>query len=77
MIQQLELRLLPKQAADDDFIQKEVIRRLRINEKDLTEIIQLKRSIDARKRQPLVVLRVEVYVNETPKTEAQPSSANK
>jgi len=70
MIQQLELRLLPKQAADDNFIRKEVIRRLRIDENDLTEIIQLKRSIDARKRQPLVVLRVEVYVNETPKSEA-------
>jgi len=69
MIQQLELRLLPKQAADDDFIRKEVIRRLRINENDLTEIIQLKRSIDARKRQPLIVLRVEAYINETPKIE--------
>ncbi len=70
MIQQLELRLLPKQAADDDFIRKEVIRRLRIDDNDLTQIVQLKRSIDARKRQPLVVLRIAVYVNETPKAEA-------
>ncbi len=69
MIQQLELRLLPKQAADDDFIRKEVIRRLRIKDSDLTEIIQIKRSIDSRKRQPLIVLRIEAYINETPKSE--------
>jgi len=70
MVKQLELRLLPRQAADDDFIRKEVVRRLRIDENDLTEIVKLKRSVDARKRQPLIVLRVDVYVNEAPKIEA-------
>jgi len=70
MIQQLDLRLLPKQAADDDFIRKEVLRQLRIDDSELTQIIQLKRSIDARKRQPLVALRVEAYINEAPKIEA-------
>ncbi len=69
MIQQLELRLLPKQAADGDFIRKEVIKKLRIKDSDLSEIIQTKRSIDARKRQPLVVLRIEAYISETPKSE--------
>jgi len=68
MIQQLELRLLPKHAADDNFIRKEVIKKLRIKDSDLNHITQLKRSIDARKRQPLIVLRVEAYVNETPKS---------
>ncbi|MBX7154205.1 MAG: FAD-dependent oxidoreductase [Bacteriodetes bacterium] len=66
----IEVKLSPKQAADSEFVRKQVLKVAGVSTPD-TEIpvIQRRRSIDARGRHPLVVLGCEVYIDEPVVTE--------
>ena len=66
MTQELQLRLLPQQAVDEQSIKEYVAREQGIDRRTLRHIRVLKRSIDARQRTIYVNLKVRIYINEDP-----------
>lgn len=62
----LTLQLPPREAADARRYTALAARRLGIAERDIALVRVVKRSIDARKRQPVVCLSLEVYVDREP-----------
>ena len=70
MTQELQLRLLPQQAAAEQSIKECVAREQGIDTRTIRHIRVLKRSIDARQRTIYVNMKVRVYINEEPDDEA-------
>ena len=66
----IEIKLLPKEAAEEKLIRQRAIDASRLREEDVEEVRVLKRSVDARGSQPLFQLRVEVFSGE--KFEGEP-----
>lgn len=82
MKQTIEVTLLPSTANDDDLIKQFIASELRVMPDDITAINKLRRSIDARSKQPVYKLLADVYINENPPVESQgiiytPVSSNK
>ncbi len=65
MIHPIEIKLSPAEAADEEIIKTRSIAASRVRLTDVTEVRTVRRSIDARGRQPLVLVRTEVYEKET------------
>lgn len=70
MREQIDLVLLPQQAANNEDITRVAARKLRTNPSQIQHISHLRRSIDARSKQVKIQLRVEVFINEKPEEEA-------
>ncbi len=66
MIKEIELKLLPEQAANPDIIRQKAIKKSGFPKRRVKDIQQLRRSIDARKSKPIVSLRVAVHIDEAP-----------
>ncbi len=66
MVKQLELKLLPKQVVDEAYIRRQVATILKININSISAIVKRRRSLDARQRKVLFILRLDVYIDETP-----------
>lgn len=66
MIQELQLRILPEQAANEQSIKQYVAREKGLDVRTIQAVRTLKRSIDARQRTVFVNLTVRIYVNELP-----------
>jgi len=66
MRKEIELVILPQQAANEEEIKKSVARKLGVNPSTISYINHIRRSIDARSKQVKIRLKVEVYVNEKP-----------
>ena len=66
MIEEYQLRVLPETAANEQALRRYVAREKGTDERTLTAIRVLKRSIDARQRTIFVNLKLRVYVNEQP-----------
>ena len=66
MIEEYQLRVLPETAANEQALRRYVAREKGKDERTLTAIRVLKRSIDARQRTIFVNLKIRVYVNEQP-----------
>jgi uncharacterized protein len=64
MIKQVELKLRPAEAQDEALVRQRAIQKSRLRESEVQDVVVLRRSIDARGPQPLVLLRVEVYVGQ-------------
>lgn len=71
MKKELDLKLLPKEAQDENIIRSKAAQKMGIAVEDIDQLQQLRRSIDARAKQPYVQLRVAVYQNELPEPEPQ------
>ena len=69
MVKELELKLLPAEANDTELIKKRCADVLAMSPTKISDVVPLRRSIDARGRQPLILLRVAVYIDEKPKQE--------
>jgi uncharacterized protein len=69
MIKQIELKLLPAEAQDEALIRQRAIQKSRFKESEVQDVAVVLRTIDARSRQPLVLLRVEVYAGEAQQAE--------
>ncbi len=63
-MQEITITLTPKQAASDKTIKEEVARQIGVDISKITHIQTIKRSIDSRKRPPVIQLRLNVYINE-------------
>ena len=66
MILELQLRILPEQAANEQSIKQYVAREKGLDVRTIQAVRTLKRSIDARQRTIYVNLTVRIYVNELP-----------
>ena len=62
MIEEYQLRVLPETAANEQALRRYIAREKGKDERTLTAIRVLKRSIDARQRTIFVNLKVRVYV---------------
>lgn len=67
MIQEYQLRILPEIAAREQQLKAYLSQEKGLNQRDITALRTLKRSIDARQRTIYVNLKVRVYLNEMPK----------
>jgi hypothetical protein len=63
---EIELSFLPKDAFNDEVIRNSIAQRLRINLNEISALNIIRRSIDARKREVVYRLLIEVYINEIP-----------
>ncbi|MCF0202207.1 MAG: FAD-binding protein [Bacteroidaceae bacterium] len=70
MIRELQLRVLPKTAADGECLRSYLSDEYGIRRGSITAVRILKRSIDARQRMVFVNLKVRIYINEEPDDEA-------
>ncbi|MGL4779473.1 MAG: NAD(P)/FAD-dependent oxidoreductase [Bacteroidales bacterium] len=66
MIQEYQLRVLPKIASSEQEIKRFVAQEYAIKEQDIMAVRILKRSIDARQRTVMINLKVAVFINEMP-----------
>lgn len=66
MIQELQLRILPEQAANEQSIKQYMAREKGWDVRTIQAVRTLKRSIDARQRTIFVNLTVRIYINELP-----------
>ena len=66
MIKELQLRLLPQEAANEQGLKAAVARETAARLPDITAVRVLKRSIDARQRTVYVNVKVRAYLNEAP-----------
>ena len=66
MIQELQLRILPEQAASEQSIKLYVAREKGLDARTIKAVRTLKRSIDARQRTIYVNLTIRLYINELP-----------
>ncbi|WP_080904786.1 NAD(P)/FAD-dependent oxidoreductase [Parabacteroides sp. Marseille-P3160] len=66
MIKELQLRILPEQAAREELLKKVVSRETGEKVESISAIRILKRSIDARQRVVYINLQVRIFINELP-----------
>lgn len=63
-MQELQIRVLPKEAADEDILKQKVAHELNVSPSEIQHIELLKRSIDARKFPVFYQLKLRVYIQE-------------
>jgi len=71
MIRELQLRMSPRDAYNEQSIRRYVAREEGWDERTITAIRTLKRSIDARQREIYVNLSLRIFINEQPPAEEQ------
>ncbi|PHN05024.1 NAD(P)/FAD-dependent oxidoreductase [Flavilitoribacter nigricans] len=69
MIKELELKLLPEEAANPEVIRQRAVKKSGVPAGRVKDVQQLRRSIDARGSRPFFRLRVAVYIDEQPTAE--------
>ena len=69
MIEEYQLRVLPETAYSEQALRRYIAHEKGKDERTLTVVRVLKRSIDARQRTIFVNLKVRVYINEQPEDE--------
>ncbi len=73
MIREYQLRILPQDAYNEQSIRRYVAREYGFDERTVTAVRVLKRSIDARQRTIFVNLTVRLFINEQPEDDLFPS----
>ncbi|MGE5410379.1 MAG: NAD(P)/FAD-dependent oxidoreductase [Clostridiales bacterium] len=66
MIKQIELTVEPPKAHDSDTIKKYAALKLKLDQAEIKAISLLRRSIDARSKEPFYKVLVDIYINEEP-----------
>ena len=66
MIQELQLRILPEEAVNEQSLKQVVAHETGAQPKDIQAVRVLKRSIDARQRTIYVNVKLRVFINEQP-----------
>lgn len=70
MRKELELKLFPDEAADENIVLTRAAKECKLPAQKISEVVPLRRSIDARGKRPVVRLKVNVFAGETPPPEA-------
>lgn len=66
MKREIELRLTPQEASDEKYYKPLIAKELNIKQSDITAAFITRRSIDARKKQVIIQVQVDVWIGETP-----------
>jgi uncharacterized FAD-dependent dehydrogenase len=66
MKRELELRLTPQEASDEKYFKPVIARELDVNISDIMAAVITRRSIDARKKQVMIQVQVDVWIGEMP-----------
>ncbi|MDY4611331.1 MAG: FAD-binding protein [Sphaerochaetaceae bacterium] len=66
MVQDIQLRLSPEQAAESSLIRRAIVKKTGIRESDLAAVRVRRRSIDARRVPVVIDLSVRIYLGEVP-----------
>ena len=74
MIKELQMRVLPHQAASMQAIARYIAEEQAIDQRTIAHVRVLRRSIDARQRTIYVNLTVRVYINEEPGDDVFPKT---
>ena len=69
MVKELELKLLPAEAADESIVEQRAIQKSRLKAQDVQSVRVVRRSVDARGARPVIRLKVEVYAGEADQPE--------
>ena len=69
MIKEVEIKLLPSEVTDESAIRRVALKKAKCHPSKVNEVKVLRRSIDARGRQPVFGLKVAVYIEEHFKAE--------
>lgn len=69
MVKELELKLFPSQLYDDVYIRSLIDQQIKGYRPENFKYVVKKRSIDARGKRPIYILRVDVYINEKPESD--------
>lgn len=69
MVRELEIKLLPGELKDAALLRSKAARLCQVAEDEIQSVQVVKRSLDARSRTPFYLLRVRVYIQETPNPE--------
>lgn len=69
MKKQIEIVLSPEKLNDRDALYREAARRLNVPVEEISAVVQLRRSVDGRRKEPVYRISAEVYVNELPADE--------
>ncbi len=69
MVKQIELVIPPGNINDKDFLYKSASEKIKLNLSELTAVVPIKRSVDARSRNPVFRILCDVYINEIPSNE--------
>jgi uncharacterized FAD-dependent dehydrogenase len=64
MIQTIEVKIFPDKINDQDFINGKIIQLLKTKTSHIRDIILIKKSIDARGKRPIFILKYDVYLDE-------------
>jgi len=67
MIKQLHLRITPATAYSDDALTEHIASDLKISKNEISGIRRIRQSIDARSRNVMIQVQVEVFINEPPR----------
>ncbi len=63
MKKNVQIRIEPKDSENLELIKKLACKKSKINEKDLSDFVILKKSIDARERPPIILITADLYTN--------------
>ena len=69
MIKHIEILIPPKFIKDDNYLYQSASSELGVNLSSITGIVKTKQSIDARRKEPVYRVRIDVYINEQVKNE--------
>src|SRR5690348_11316104 len=69
MISEIEIALLPEEEFNEDAVRKAIAKQLKTDQNRISYVHLLKRSIDARGKQPLYRVKYRVYIDEQPALE--------
>jgi hypothetical protein len=69
MVKQIEIKVFPNKVDDIAHHTALITQKLRSYEKEITQLKLIRRSIDARGKHPMYILRYEVYIDEIPAAE--------
>ena len=69
MISEIEIALLPEEEFNEDAVRKAIAKQLKTDQNRISYVHLLKRSIDARGKQPLYRVKYRLYIDEQPKLE--------
>lgn len=69
---QITLELSPEAAADEALVKRAAAKKAGLDPESITAVETVKRSIDARKREIKILLRLDIYVGERPKPPVTP-----
>lgn len=64
MVQTIELKLFPDQIYDEVLIKELIVKKVKVPKERIQDVILRKRSVDARSKRPVFIMRYDIYIDE-------------